>query len=211
MLQSQPGRYIASKLVDVLVALILTAIFSLAFGYFVKPLESLSVSNLLFVVLVSGLVSLIIVRWLNRGIERYILGEGRRQSKTPTFKFVITEKKDAYHRGEHIYFYSKYDGLLSDGYFMNVIHAPTGTHFRKGGTILKIRSPQSNRVRLSTFPLPQGALNHDEPHQERWSWRIPKDAPLGTYSVEMIVGNEPLFGQWGFKRIAQSDDTFVVS
>ncbi len=133
--------------------------------------------------------------------------------KSPTHNLRIVEKKQAYQREDRIYFVSRYTGELHEGYFVNWITCPTGTEFRKGMTEIASYAPLSWRRVAKSWPSKMGALNGNKRHEERWSWGIPKDAPLGQYTILMTVRNrtDQILGIWKSDLIAEETDSISVS
>lgn len=119
----------------------------------------------------------------------------------PYFRAEIVGKKQAYRRGEHVIFRSRFTGWLFHGFFANTIVVPEIIE-EQGITLHRLFSNTTTNISddgryakswpketLSTWS-DQGTL-HGEINTNwiSWEWEIPTDCELGKYKVKMSVWN----------------------
>lgn len=129
------------------------------------------------------------------------------ESGLADFKAEIREKKKEYRRGGEVLFRTYYRGSLTNGFFDNEIYAPEGKTFSNGDE-RKWSWPRDTLPNDS--PDTKGLLNGHVNKESKWSWRIPDDAPLGTYKAFMAVREHHHAGEGGRPVIEHKEDIFLV-
>ena len=117
----------------------------------------------------------------------------------------IVDKKEYYRRGDAILFRTHYRGELTNGFYTNQIFLPEGKTFSNGSNRVSVWAPTTLE---DGHYATRGKLNGYINHESRWSWSVPRDAPIGQYRIYMRVHNH--FGINNRPIVAQSEDTFTV-
>jgi hypothetical protein len=203
-------RYIGDKAVDVLLMIFVDGIVALAVNL-TKPFSSLSVSDFIVAVVLIGFTGLLVVVLVSPRFQRYLRATESSRVRAPTYALRIKDKRDEYRSGDYVFFYSRYQGRLRSGFFINKIQPPEGTTFSDGTHEQLSRAPQTGNP-MSKRPTREGTLKGDKVHQASWSWKIPEGAPTGKYAVTMFVENlaQDFFISIENLPVAESRDTFLV-
>lgn len=124
----------------------------------------------------------------------------------PYFFAEIRNKKSTYRRGEPLLFRTIYRGNLTNGFFDNQIEAPLGQVFPDGRPVAWSWAPDTLD---NDHPTTRGNLDGlVNTYSSDWSWIIPRNAPVGEYTIYMRVYNHIRVGERPI--VAQQEDVFVV-